>query len=161
MIKFRVFGLPRSGTSWVANWLSSGKLLCVHDPYEWCRSYNDYHNWEQTTSCGISCTGGWLFDGWLLDVPTILLERPIAEVQASLLKLGLPILRKDQIDRWHSLPWERVTLQQLMDPDRARDIWTFLRKHHFDLARHAQLRKFNVTPSIDVIKQIKAELGAL
>jgi hypothetical protein len=82
-------------------------------------------------------------------------------VQASLLKLGLPILRKDQIDRWHSLPWERVTLQQLMDPDRARDIWTFLRKHHFDLARHAQLRKFNVTPSIDVIKQIKAELGAL
>ena len=30
--RLRVFALPRSGTAWLANWLTTDRSLCLHDP---------------------------------------------------------------------------------------------------------------------------------
>ena len=58
MMDFIVTGLPRSGTTWVANWLTTDTTLCIHDPlYKY--HLEDLDNIETNKKLGISCTAIW------------------------------------------------------------------------------------------------------
>lgn len=156
MFAFRVLAMPRAGSTWVSNWLSSGLSICWHDPMEWA-SPEQIEDWArlQPRPAGISCTMGWLYADWKPQVPTILLDRPQAAVNASLAARGLPELPGWVFERWQRLTFPRVTLDDLFEVERARAVHALLLPTvPFDLARWQELKRMNVQPS-------EAELGRL
>lgn len=156
MIAFRVYGLPRSGTTWVANWLTTDKSLCWHDPVEWALPA-DILEWSarQTKRAGISCTGTWLRD-WPSEAPTLLLDRNTDAVQESLVHNGLPPLPDWVFARFRSLPFRRVELRELLQPGYAEEVWEYLLPGlPFDASRHEQLRKMQIQPSVAEMQRIR------
>ncbi len=157
LTSFRVYGLPRSGTTWVANWLTTDRTLCWHDPIEWATPA-DIEAWaaqQQPRRAGISCTGTWLHD-WHSYAPTILLDRPIDAVRASLARNGLPPLPDWAIQRFRALPFLRVELRDLLQPGYAQDVWEYLLPGlPFDASRHEQLRKMQIQPSATEMARIR------
>ncbi len=148
-----VLGGPRSATTWVANWLTTERTMCLHDPLlEYNRRQLDIMT-IPGKQIGIACTSTLLFPEWYTKHPArkILLYREPDEVNRSLEALGLPVLDvpahngrvhvavKAGIQIWH---WEAVFAQ-----DTARQIWEHLMPHEpFDLYRHDLLTQFNVQP---------------
>jgi hypothetical protein len=57
MLDFIVLGLPRSATTWLANWLTTDRSLCLHDPF----AKTLPEQWDAGGKrLGISCTGAYL-----------------------------------------------------------------------------------------------------
>lgn len=153
-----VIGLPRSGTTWAANWLSTGATLCVHDPL-WETHYEDLDAVIPARAGnrmpGIACTGIWRWVDCLNRHPArkLILHRDIAAVRASLRAKGLPVpdhravAALDRVDGMH------VAFDQLFDTDRAEPLWSFLTDSlPFDGERHRELAQMNIQPQFDRIR---------
>lgn len=101
-------------------------------------------------------------DGWGKDTPTILLDRPVDEVQRSLARLDLGQLPDDVIDRWRSLDWPRFTLEELQGGGAA-DVWRYLRPWDiFSRRRHSELCKLNIQPcnrELDRVRKAMKEVA--
>lgn len=146
MISFMIIGAPRSGTAWAANWLTTERTLCLHDP---CFSHDrdDLHNLPHDRILGIADTGLALDPEWVKSHPArkVILHRDVREIERSLSVAGLPVTKR--IDWW----------QRLYDLDGLHVDWRVLFQgagiiHHylfgetvpFDPIRHALLSKLNV-----------------
>ena len=46
MIDFMVIGLPRTGTTWASNWLTTDSTQCYHDPLY----HTHYEDWDEKFS---------------------------------------------------------------------------------------------------------------
>src|SRR5437773_11222101 len=94
-----VLGMPRSGTAWAANWLSTDHTLCYHDPL-WHRYYTELDEIESTKRLGVACTGLALFPDFVNGHPArkVILRRPIGEVNASLTAMGTEPLAARWVD---------------------------------------------------------------
>lgn len=142
-LELALFALPRSGTTWAANWLTSDGIVCRHEPIT-------YEPPEQIlrASGGVACTGLWLHSAFLarLDCPVVLLERDPAQINASLARINLPALPHWLVARFAALDYPRFHYTDLFDPQRAAAIWRILRGEDFDAARHAELVRMNVQP---------------
>jgi hypothetical protein len=87
-LDFMVLAYPRSGTTWAANWLTTDRSLCLHDPW----SIGMPATWPHDgRTRGIACTGSYLMPKWLAqyDVPTLVIERERDDCDASMAKIGL------------------------------------------------------------------------
>jgi hypothetical protein len=158
---FRVFGLPRSGTTWAAAWLSSGRAICWHDPCEHATPAM-VEEWaaSEDRPAGISCTGLWLHTDWDTDVPTLLLDRPAVAVQRALRRVGLPQLPDWAFDLWEALPYPRTTLQALLTPEgAARAQSLLLPREPFDQRKHAELAKMRIEPSDYELTRVRAAVA--
>ena len=137
---FMVIALPRSGTTWAANWLS-----CAHDPLYTAH----YTDWDRLhAGSGVSCTGIWRWPEWVNAHPArkVILHRDAREVGASLHRIAKAAALKstdlDAIDGLH-VPWT-----DLFDTDRAEVIWETLRPgERFDSQRHAALTSIKMEPN--------------
>jgi hypothetical protein len=143
-VDFCVLGLPRSGTTWLANWLTTERSVCLHDPFrflpeQWPRDGRRF---------GVSCTGGYLMPKWLdrQECPIAVIERDPADCDASLARMGLgkvgvlaPELARVDGRRWR--------FADLWNEDRAHDLWAFLLPGvPFDALRYRLLRDMQVQP---------------
>lgn len=151
-----VVALPRSGTTWAANWLTTADYICIHDPM----NQTHYKDWDGDLAAradrglGVACTGVRHFPAWLNRHPArkVILHRPIEEVAASLARLGLPspgpqaAAALDQIEGLHA-PWSDI-----FEPSRAEAIWTHLLDTPFDAARHQLLRGIEMQPNFSGLK---------
>lgn len=145
MIDFMVIGLPRSGTAWAANWLTTDTTLCLHDPLA------KYHHTEldglvSDKRLGVACTGLWMHPEWLNAhlARKVILHRDRAEVIQSLDNLGfgeLPFPSLDHIVGLH-VAWTDLW-------ERPESIWAHLVGTPFDAERHALLRELNVQVDFD------------
>jgi hypothetical protein len=136
-----VFGLPHSGTTWAANWLTTDQSFCHHDNLEITMS-GGYVRGMQRQSVGLSCTGSWMF-GWTdaLRCPIIILDRDHTQVQTSIQSIGLDPLPDIMLDRFSTLKGLRVAFTDLFNPTHAMSIWSHLLPTiPFDEDRHALLR---------------------
>lgn len=91
MLDFMILGLPRTATTWAANWLTTDTTLCLHDPLNnW--HYTDLDKLESRRRVGVACTGLYNFGAWLNDhpAPKVILHRDLGEINAELRRLGLP-----------------------------------------------------------------------
>jgi hypothetical protein len=159
-LAYRIFSLPRSGSSWVANWLTDNRTICWHDPCEWAFP-SDIERWAAGMSlpAGICCTGSWVHSDWVPAVPTFMLVRPVSEVQESLQRIGLPPLPDKLIDEFEALPFPRVSLKKLLTKKGAEELFrSILPGMPFDWARHACLVKMNVQPTAAEIDRVKAAI---
>jgi len=147
MLDFIVVGLPRSATTWAANWLTTEKSTCWHDATgfalpEELDKYNSMKKYK-----GISCTGAWMWKEWFENhtAKKIILERDTDEINASLVELGIPPLTTKAIDYFNSIQGYRVKYTDLFD--KPKEIWNRLLPNlDFDGERHEELLKMNIQP---------------
>lgn len=144
-LDFIVLGLPRSATTWLANWLTTDTTLCLHDPF----AVGLPESWpEDHRARGISCTGAWLMPHWLgqYRCPIAVIERDPAACDRSLAELGLPPTSalRELLDR---APGRRFAFEALWSEDGARALWNhLLPEHPFDGLRYRLLRAMQVQP---------------
>lgn len=142
---FVVLGLPRSGTTWVANWLTTDRSLCLHDPF----AAGTPEHWPRDERrFGISCTGAYLFPRWLSRqrCPVVAIERPVAECNASVERLGFGSIRglSEALKRVDAPRWR---FADLWDEARAKALWEYLLPGlAFDALRYRMLREMQVQP---------------
>lgn len=151
MLKRMVIGLPRSGTTWAANWLTDAGQVCAHDPLY----HTHYSEWHRTYDA-VSCTG---ISSWpdfvnAQKCPILILHRPWAEVEDALHRFDTGY------NGWLDPDAERQLLRlerrgvmvahwrNLFNPEIAAKMW-----HHldmptkFDVRRHSELTRMNVQPA--------------
>lgn len=160
-LAFIVLGLPRSGTTWLANWLTTDTTLCLHDPF----AVGMPESWPADHRArGISCTGAFLMPHWLAEYrcPIAVIEREPASCDRSLAQLGLPPTSplRELLDR---VPGRRFAFDALWAEDTARALWTFLLPDRpFDALRYRLLRSMQVQPTdpgrvdADTVQQLVA-----
>lgn len=148
MIKFMVIGLPRSGTTWAANWLTTEKTLCLHDPL------NEYHYKELdsldagTRELGVSCTGLYLFPEFLNRHPArkVILHRPVGEIKASFKRndMTVRLFKPENLNKIEGMhvQWTDMFI-------RPEKIYSFLMRRNLDVLRHDQLKTFNIQADLN------------
>lgn len=145
MIDFIVLGLPRSGTTWLANWLTTDRSLCLHDPFAlgvpeaWPRDARRF---------GISCTGAYLFTKWLdrQECPVAIIERDTEACDRSLGRIGLGDTRSLH-EPLAAVDGRRWRFDDIWNEERARELWAFLLGEiPFDDIRYRQLCGIQVQP---------------
>lgn len=145
-IQFMLISAPRSASTWAANWLTTDTTMCLHDPL-WKWHYTELDAVPCSKVLGIACTGIALFTDWVNAHPArkVIVHRPLEEVDASLVKIGLGLCGKqwegvlDKIRGAH-VPWTDLFV-------RPQYIYEYLLDRPFDAERHAVLREMNVQPA--------------
>lgn len=164
MMDFAVFALPRSGTAWLANWLTTGESLCLHDPF----AASMPEHWDAGGKrLGISCTGSYLFPRWVasLDCPIAVIERDPGECETSLRAAGLPCDVKPLKRALDAVQARRWRFDDLWNEGKARALWTHLLPHvPFDAARHRLLLDLRIetktrTADMDVLAELLRRYG--
>lgn len=152
MIRFMVIAAPRSGTTWAANWLTTDRTLCYHDPlYRW--HYSELDAIESAKRLGVSCTGLACFPDWVNAHPArkVILHRPENEVRQELVELGLPWMP----DGFYRAQLDKIKGQHHQWTDifeRPREIYEYLLELPFDEERHAILREISMQPNFEQLK---------
>jgi len=154
MLNRMVIGLPRSGTTWAANWLTYAGELCAHDPLY----HHHYEEWATHPGfTSVSCSGIWDWPEFVAaqTCPILVLHRPMGEIRASL-------LRFDKVDKGQWLGWDaedklraidgpnvtHAMWSDMFDTVAAAKLWRKLQMpSQFDVRRHQQLARMNVQPA--------------
>ena len=124
MIDFMVVALPRSATAWVANWLNTDSVFCLHDPLYPLH----YLDWDSDTSIfpkkncetgythtGVACTGIWRWPEFLDSHPAkkVFIDRDLRDINYSLDRLGMPRISQPEFDQFRSAQGLRVDYKNL------------------------------------------------
>lgn len=173
MLRRMVVGLPRSGTTWAANWLTYDNQICVHDPL-W---FEHYSRWDKMD--GISCTGIWRWPEFVrerasMNIPVLILRRDITEIRQSLALFdkqdGGDWLEHDADKQLAAITGDLILhmpYDALFEPGAAAQIWRHLRMpSQFDKHRHRMLAGIKMEPAEvvprdadrDLHRRIMAEL---
>jgi len=170
MIDFMIIGLPRSGTTWAANFFTTEFAHCYHDPL-YHTHYSEWDNLKKPNKVtGISCTGIWQFPEWVNEHPAkkVILHRDLAEVNASLDAIGMPPCDDTGPLKLGSITGLHVQHFHLFDPCTVAVIHSYLLGVPVDLDRHAELVQIEMQPNFhgltvgkDVTKRLMAEVMAI
>lgn len=140
MIEFMLLGAPRSATAWCANWLTTDRTLCLHDPLiRWTLAELDQRGSPRTL--GIACTTSALLPNINQhNARKVILHRDAQEVRESMARLHIrgsyDFGSLDRVEGWHC-DWRQV----FEDPA---PIYEFLLRHPFDAERHDELKGMNI-----------------
>ena len=173
MLDFMIVGLPRSGTTWAANFLTEGGIMCFHDPL-YSVHYADWDSELPTRApegarVGVSCTGVWRWADWLNAHPArkVVLHRDLGEVQQSMSEIGLPPLEDGAEAALASVLGLHVPFTDLFDEAGCFLIWHHLFGNDvsFPLHRHRELVNVEMQPKFSgltinpgVTRRLLAEL---
>lgn len=160
MLDFMIIGLPRSGTTWAANWLTTNDTFCLHDPLyklhysEWDTDRKHFPHPMDYRLIGASCTAIWRFPEYVNAHPAnkIVVMRDFQEIQDSLDQLGLPQLNDDAPFQLEDIEAPRVQYTDLFDPERAPLIWEKLVGPGYCPHRHKALSEIHMEPFFEVIE---------
>lgn len=141
MIEFMLLAAPRSATAWAANWLTTDRSLCLHDPLNrWTLEELD-QRWLRQRCLGIACTASALLpDINQHPARKVVLHREPREVRESMERLHIhgsyDFAALDRIQGRH-YDW-----RQLFDDPAP--IYEYLIRQPFDAERHEELVGMNV-----------------
>lgn len=146
-MKFQVLSLPRCGTTWAANWLTDNDAICYHDPLSY-KTTKELSKHEPGFDWGISCTASWLAPKWINSFycQRIILVRDLSEINESLVNLGLPEMSPYLVDMFNQLDGWKVNYKDLFNPEKAEEIWAYLRGTPFNRERHKILCEMQIQP---------------
>lgn len=151
-LDFMILGLPRSGTTWAANWLTTDQSICWHDPVTRALP-SEVDQWpSEKPYRGISCTGAWMWLPWINAHPArkVILERDPRDVNESLLEMGLPPMTQEAISAFGKVEGMRLPFDALWKA--PEDVWHYLLPElPFDEQRHAELSGMLIQPVAEAI----------
>jgi hypothetical protein len=158
VLDFIVVALPRSGTTWAANWLTDDQALCIHDPL-WTMHYRDLDEaippMAGDRMAGISCTALWRWPDWLNRHPAkkLILHRNLDEVRESMMAAGLPPVSDASSQSLAAIRGLHAPWRDLFRPERAQAMWQLLTGRPFDAVRHAELLQMEVSPRFSAVRR--------
>lgn len=159
MIDFMIVGLPRSGTAWLANWFTTERSICWHEPL-WQRSLADLDDMKGAGLFGIADTMLLLMSADELNrhpAKKLIVHRELGDVNFSLSKLGLPSMQDEHKWRLDEIGGYHITFQDLFNVERFRPAAEWLLPIPFDTARYSLLKNLNIQ-NAQAIKEAKAAL---
>ena|ERR1035437_1316619 len=162
---FLITGLPRSRTAWMTAFFCTGSILCKHEPLkelfditEAARIFqSEYHS-----HVGASDSGAGFFLPWIMEninPPTVIIERNLLDVKASMLDIGLPmgsplneLARKLDLYRNHpNVLW--VSFASLNDKRIMQKVWFHLIPGvPFNDERYEVFRELHIEADIPKVK---------
>jgi hypothetical protein len=145
-VDYLIFSLPRSGSAWLANFLTYGDSFCFHEPL----AGGPLERLGRPASIvGVADTGAYLFP---VSAPReyALIRNP-QDVIDSLAKQGLPALQDWQRfrERTEGLPTFRYEF--MFDVGYLRELWIEIVGADFPEARAEQLIEMNVQHDIQTL----------
>lgn len=160
MISFMLLAVPRCGTTWAANWLTTDKTLCLHDPIN-IYHYTEYDSIKSNKVLGLSCTGTFPFTDWLNKHPArkIILHRDEEEVNNSLSLIGYPRLKKEYFEKLHDIKGLHLDWKELFS--KPKKIYEYLLELEFDKERFDLLKTFHIEPefsSLTINKEVTTRI---
>lgn len=155
MLDFMIIGLPRSGTTWAANFFCTERTLCFHDPL-YTTHYQDWDaelpkRAQKGAEVGVSCTGIWRWPDWVNAHPArkVILHRDLGDIADSMREIGLPEMDlMDAQNKLESVMGLHVPHTDLFDPRNCCDLWDYLTDGRvpFNWARHKLLVDIEMQP---------------
>ena len=143
MIDFMIVALPRSRTTWLANFLTTDKTFCFHDPLAEMSSYRELFALKTDRITGIADTGIGYFDLAEFHCPKVIIERDLSAVNAEMsAMLGMDIDLSDLSRRIASIEGLRIGFDEIND--RLEEIWDHCTGLPFDSLRAEHLKNMNV-----------------
>lgn len=165
-MNFMIIGLPRSGTTWAANWLTTDLTHCYHDPLYTAH----YTDWDSLSipgrETGVSCTGIWRWADWVnsQECPKVIIHRDVGDVIRSMREVGMPPVFEGDADSLNRIIGLHVPFSDLFD-ENAQGIWEHLVITPFNRERHQELAMIEMQPQFsglkvgrDVTLRLQAEL---
>jgi hypothetical protein len=155
MINFMVLGLPRSGTAWLANLLTTQKSLCKHEAL-WKNSLDDLSNISYAVSFGISETSGFSMVDEINahSARKLIVRRDLTEINDSLQELGIPKMNQDHMDKLLSISGYHIDFKDIFDYGKMAEAYEFLLHSHLEPYRHEFLCDMNIQND-RIIKEIQ------
>lgn len=161
MVKFMVLSAPRSASTWVANWLTTERTLCLHDPIlEHTPEALDALPCDRML--GVACTALALLPE-LINAHAarkVVVHRDLSEVNQSLTTLGLSSLGPVWVKALERIHGFHVYYEDLFDQFIAARVYEHLTELPFDGPRHALLRDMYVEPHFDKVKILPERVKA-
>lgn len=149
MIDFMMISMPRSRSTWLANWLTTEKTLCFHDPLR-DQALEDLEAYETDKRFGIADTSLFFYGARLNRHPAkkLIVHRKATEVSRSIGdKLDPNCARQlDTIYGMH-VQFEDINHQ-------AKDIWQYLIGDGFDQERFDSLLQMNIEPHFPGMQRV-------
>ena len=156
-----VIGLPRSGTAWMANWLTTERSICWHEPL-WDHTLEELDALPMSGLFGIADTQLMLDPDRVNAHPAkkLIIHRELRDVNLSLNKAGIPGVMRDE-HRWRldDIGGFHITFKDLWNVERFRPAMEWLTPLPFDAARYATLRGLNVQ-NTKALAEVRAVLEA-
>jgi hypothetical protein len=142
-VDFMVIALPRSRTTWLANFLTTEKTFCYHDPLAEMSSYKELLGLKTDRLTGIADTGIGFFDLSIFDCPKVIIERDLSAVNEEMSDLlGISIDMSDLNNRMASIEGLRIKFEDIND--RLEEIWKHCTGLPFDRLRGDYLKNMNI-----------------
>ena len=155
MIDFMVLGLPRSGTAWLANLLTTDDTFCWHEAL-WSASLKKLDYLQYPGRLGISETSGFAHLEQLNAHPSrkIIIDRPLDEINKSLIALDLPIMQDEEAVLHSKLEGYRIKFSDIFDYDRMSMAYNYILGKKLNVYRFNMLVDMNIQ-NTTVIQEIK------
>lgn len=140
---FMIIALPRSRTTWLANFMTTDKTFCYHDPLTEMSSYKELLDLKTDRLTGIADTGIGYFDLSEFHCPKVIIERDLSAVNHEMSRmLGMPINLEDLERRMASIDGLRVKFEDI--DNRLEEIWDCCTNLPFDSLRAEHLKNMNI-----------------
>lgn len=158
-----ILALPRSRTAWLANFLTTEKTFCYHDPLANMWSYRDVSSLKMDRITGVADTGLALFDLSIFDCKKLIIERSLNDVYASLDKFLPEVDLSNLNEKLYRIEGLRIGFDEINE--RLEEIWDYCTGLPFDALRADQLKNMNVQVmnlpiDINKIESLRAEIDA-
>ena len=151
MIDFMVLALPRSGTAWVANLLTTDTSLCIHEAFM-DHSINDLDNRSYNGMLGIAETSAFIKvdELNLHSAKKLVIERPFNEVNESIAKLGFKAMPSYSDDFMIQLKGYRIAFKDLFNYDIMAEAYYYLLRKELNQERHRMLCQMNIENTVAI-----------
>lgn len=145
MIDFMVISLPRSGSAWLANLLTTDDSICLHESFI-DHSIADLHEMKHDGLLGISETSAaFIDDAIAYSCKKLIVKRPIAEINGSLISIGLfAAFDKDSENALNNIEGYSINFKDIFDFDEMSKAYMYLLGKEMCKQRHTMLCKMNI-----------------
>lgn len=154
MLDFLVLGFPRSGTTWLANWLTTEHSLCFHEPFTYSTIEDVLAYHHPMKRVGVADTGLWYRPDICVEIARriAVIHRPRSAINHSLTQIGMPEIDFDEAHLW-ALPGLHFQFEQIFDTDEAERLHDHLLPGMaYDRERHALLKEMIVNPNLETVR---------
>ena len=151
MIDFMVLALPRSGTAWVANLLTTDSSLCIHEAFM-DHSINDLDTRPHDGMLGIAETSAFTKVDEINQhsAKKLVIERPFNEVNESIAKLGFKAMPLYSDDLMIQLKGYRIAFKDLFNYDIMAEAYYYLLRKELNQERHRMLCQMNIENTVAI-----------